>query len=266
MSSYKQKTVRVRTLQQRELLKAQYTENKKEALKILIDAEKQYKNETLTIDGGFICGFDYTELEQTKILNDKHTEISKFIEIQKRGFSYFGSAFDSYKLRLTVDIYVMDLIEQTKDDDIDKNIYNLIDKLVTVHKNIFNNNFLDTIFEGEYNGYISDKLQDEINKISKIEYEDIKETLTKRVKKPLKWNADKDTLGTLFALLYKAKIITGSKADLNRTLTTIFSNLKYDSIKKNLELSKSEKEAKIYHDTETIELVYNWIEYLKNQL
>ena len=83
-------------------------------------------------------------------------------------------------------------------------------------------------------------------------------------KKPLYWNANKYSLGTLFGLLHQHNIITGSKADIIRVLAGSFQNVSKATLKDNLNFKKNEDEGKNYFCIDTPDLLTDWIAFLES--
>lgn len=262
MNKYQQKTFPTNTYQGRELLKAIYTKDKHEALKILQNAEIEYASETKTIDGATICGFEKTKEEKVEILQSKYDEKSEFKKLQEDGFRYFGSAFDSYKIQLTIDVYILDLIESAYNENITQYIYNLLDEMVKIHRKVLNDPFLDELFEAEYNAYIVDNIQDKITEISKLEPKDVKEVLQRPISKPLKWNAKKQIIGTLFGELLNKGIIEGRSNDLIEFLNNMFPEINKNTLKKSVKHYYYEAENKTYYDKKTLQLIEDFVNYL----
>ncbi len=248
------------TEQQRELIKTYYIADKKQRLQRV----RHLINNT-TLKNSILIAKSKEDEYKKSIIHKK-----TFADEYEENTMFYGCWNElSSKRMLEIECYIQEITDHANtlnEKDTNKAINYLIDQQFTYHIGIFDNEANDLKYRNEYNNFIYDLLQLKINEISKMIIEPIQETINKLIRKPLIWNADKDTIGTLFGLLYKAKIITGTKADLNRSLTAIFNNLSDTTLKKNLELSSSVKEGKTYHDTETVELVKNWIEYLKKQL
>lgn len=269
MSKHKRKTMPINYLKHRELNKAYYTKDKNKALQILLEAEKAFPNETRGIDGAYLCGISYTEDEKTEILENRHKN-EDYNHLQERGFAYYGNSFESYKNYLMVEIYIDNLIEtanKASKDNHETFIYLLLDEVAKIHKDVLKDRFLDTIFEGEYNNYIADKLQEKIDEVSKSKYKPIDEQLRELISKPLTWNANKNTIGTLFGLLKDKGIVTGTAKDISKALSGMFANLSETTLMDNVNLSVNTSQQSNKYDTETERILKTeWLPMLEKQI
>lgn len=243
----------------------------------------------------------YRELEKTRYIKDKreqlkkvrellkfensngvHVERGEMIDFKKLGFKTFeaylqeksnGMFFNvwvevSIKRELEIECYLLDIFDKADElakTDEYKAISYLIDEKYKNHTGVFDKQKADCIHNDEYNDLIFDLLQNKINEISKIETIPIGDTIRKVTRKPLIWNANKNTIGTLFGVLLQNGMITGTNDDISKGLSALFSNLSESTLKDNLNLKINSNDDKTLYDTETETLLKDWIEYLKKQ-
>jgi hypothetical protein len=188
-------------------------------------------------------------------------------ELKKNADSLFYNTWveSSNKRALEIEVYILEIYENAdtiqKKSEYDAICY-LIDEQFKIHKNILDEPKADVIFRAQYNCIICELILKKIREINTLEIEDIRESIQKTVKKPLTWNAQKNTIGTLFGMLHNAGIIQGSKADLIRGLVSLFSNLSETTLKDNVNLKINTNENKILYDEETETKLKDWIAYL----
>ena len=170
----------------------------------------------------------------------------------------------SNKRKLEIEVFIYSIYnEMNKLQDKYEKICFLIDQQYKEHTGIFDHEKSGFIFKEQYSGLIFDILQKKINEISKTSIEVLRNPVKSTIKKTLVWKAQKNTIGTLFGVLYKNGFIKGNKTDIVRGLTDMFDNLSKDSLIDNINLKKYEIENKIKHDKKTIELLSEWVKHLK---
>tara|TARA_R110001606_G_C15227324_1_gene634739 strand:- start:489 stop:950 length:462 start_codon:yes stop_codon:yes gene_type:complete len=138
----------------------------------------------------------------------------------------------------------------------------LIDQQYIEHRKVFDHPKSDLLYYKQYNNLIYDIIQNKINEISKTTIDTLREPIKSTVKKPLIWNAQKNTIGTLFGLLSNNGFIEGNKTDIVRGLTDMFDNLSASSLTDNINLKVNKSEAKTNYDKQTTELLKDWLYYL----
>lgn len=139
----------------------------------------------------------------------------------------------------------------------------LIDQQYKEHKGVFDHEKSDFLYREQYSSLIFDILQKKINEISNTNFKKLREPVKSTLKKPLIWNAQKNTIGTLFGLLSKNGFIQGNDTDIIRGLTDMFDNLSEHSLADNVGLKVKRSEAKTNYDKQTAELLKDWLNYLK---
>lgn len=263
MSKYEQRTQRILSFQHIELLKALHTKDKRASLAILERTLMNYKNEIKTIGGGVLVNFTYDEHKKRKIINERYKGESEFYKIQERGFRYGNMFYVVYHTTI-LDVYALDLLENIENKfkgDKLNHIYSLIDLFGIRHKGVLKDAFFDELFEDEYNGYIIDKIQDEIDKVSHTKSDDF---VIEQELKPLTWNSNKNTLGTVFGLLIKEGIISGTKESVNKGLRQLFPEFKESTLRDVLSL-KVDNDNVLQYCKDTEKQLFEWIEMLKAQ-
>jgi hypothetical protein len=168
------------------------------------------------------------------------------------------------KRKLEIEVYVETIFNKLNDlkTNFDK-IDFLINQQYKEHNGIFDHEKSDFIYKEQYSGLIYDILQNKINEISNTSIEALRNNVKSTLIKPLIWKPNKNTIGTLFGVLYNNGFITGHKTDIVRGLTDMFSNLSASTLTDNVNLKINSSEVKKLYSEETIELLSEWIEYLK---
>ncbi|MFA7444537.1 MAG: hypothetical protein WCY89_01190, partial [Flavobacteriaceae bacterium] len=72
------------------------------------------------------------------------------------------------------------------------------------------------------------------------------------------------SIGTLFGMLHNANIITGTKEDLIKAVSSMFGNLSESTTKDNVNLKVNSNDNKTLYDVETEKLITGWVKYLKS--
>jgi len=171
----------------------------------------------------------------------------------------------SNKRKLEIEFFIETLYDEM--DKLNTNydkICFLIDQQYQEHKGVFDHEKSDFLYREQYSSLIFDILQKRINEISNTNFKQLREPIKSTVKKPLVWTAKKQTIGTLFGVLQKNGFIKGNNTDIVRGLTDMFDNLSASSLTDNVNLKVNKNEAKNNHDPNTIKLLIEWVEYLKN--
>lgn len=246
---------------QKELNKTYYIKDKKQRLskvrELLNIPKKTHKNPVIIEVSEYNLIFENGFEGYTK-------------ELEKNADNLFYNTWveKSNKRSLEIEIYLLEIYENAdtlqKKSEYDAICY-LIDEQFKIHKNILDEPKADVIFRAQYNCIICELILKKIREINTLEIEDIRESIQKTVKKPLTWNAQKNTIGTLFGMLLQNGIITGTLPDVSKGLTALFSNLSESTLMDNLNLKINSADNKTLYDTETETLLKDWIECLKNQ-
>lgn len=185
---------------------------------------------------------------------DTYDEMQKH---QNSGMIFNNWVWVSYKRFLELENHITERLQQadTLADDQYMAICFLIDQQYNYHTGIFDDPQADYIFSGEYNQFIYDVMQLKINEIAKLKTAPIDKVMREIVKKPLKWNADKQIIGTLFGVLKDAGIVEGTQKDIAKGLSGLFSNLSESTLLNNLKLKENTTENKVYYSKETERIV-----------
>ncbi len=133
-----------------------------------------------------------------------------------------------------------------------------------IHSCVLSDKKADFVFCSEYSALICKVLTMKIQEIASIEVEELPEQIKKAVNKSLEWKAQKNIIGTLFALMCQTGAIKGTKADVMRGLKAMFPNLSEDTLKENFKLRFKEDENKYTYSTDTKNALSNFIEFLKD--
>lgn len=244
---------------QKELNKTYYIEDKTERLKKVREILNNHKNKP-TISNNDLNGWE----------NNGFSDYDSFVKYKAKHNEnmFFGCWVElSNKRVLEIEVYVLERYQNAENiatSDIYGAISYLIDEQFTYHKGVFDNIKDDFIFREQYNMLIYDLLQKKINELYKTEFEDIREVITKATKKPLIWNAKKTSIGTLFGMLHNAKVITGTKQDLIKAVSSMFGNLSESTIKDNVNLKVNTNDRKTLYDVDTEKMLTDWVKYLKD--
>ncbi|GIJ97823.1 hypothetical protein CAPN001_23920 [Capnocytophaga stomatis] len=193
----------------------------------------------------------------------------KYREENEKILIYGCWVWTSYKRELEICVYVENIYKKAKkifEKDKYEAICYIIDEKYKYHTNVLDNKKDDYIFRYQYNQIIFDMLDYIIKELLKIEVLPASNLIQQSIKKTLSWNAQKNIIGTLFGLLYKVGAIQGTKTDLIRGLSAMFSNLSESTLKDNIDLKENENEAKIKYDTETEYLLGDFLAYLKDNI
>lgn len=193
----------------------------------------------------------------------------KYREEHEKFLIYGCWVWISYKRELEICVHVENIYKKAKkifEKDKYEAICYIIDEKYKYHTNIFDNKKDDYLFRYQYNQIIFDMLDCVIKELLKIKVLPANDLIKQSIKKPLSWNAQKNIIGTLFGLLYKTGAIQGTKTDLIRGLSAMFSNLSENTLKDNIDLKENENEAKIKYDTRTEYLLENFLIYLKENI
>lgn len=232
------------------------------------------KNTRLTKVRGLIQEYK-KELQSRKVVENE--EINKtfggYNEYSK-AVSEKGSLFEniwvelSNKRRLELECYVLNLFVKA-DEIVNKScVYDaieyLIDEQFKIHKGVVDEPETDIIYRAEYNRIICELINKKIAEINKIPITELPEQIQNVINRGLSWNAQKNIIGTIFGLLYKANAIKGTKEDLSKGLCAMFPNLSISTIKDNLNLKINTSESKTLYDTETEKLLIDFIKYVKS--
>jgi len=191
----------------------------------------------------------------------------KYEKYQQKGMIYGGWVWLSYKRFTEMENHILDRFDKAdilfKEDEI-KAVCYLIDQLFTFHRGVFDDKTADYVYCDEYNEYFFDAFQEKINSLLKIEVAPIDETLSKVVRTPLKWNAEKQIIGTIFGIFKQEGIITGTYKDISEGLASLFVNLKQSTLNNNLKLNENANEGKVYYSKETERIIKtHLLEYVK---
>ena len=251
---------------QKELRKAKYIENPKERLKRIRELLPQ-ESEGVSIERAEIPPFKELGFNDFK-------EYERYVK--KIGGMFYDCWVEfAYKRELEIFCYLQDIKTKLHEykNDFEKTCY-LIEQQHTEHTGIFDNKKEDYVFRDEYRAIIWDVLQYEIDLINNKKDVSIREqteteiqtAIKTAIKKPLQWNADKNTIGTLFGLLHEKKIIQGTKTDIVKVLATAFNNLSEKTLTDNVSLKINTAENKTKYDTDTVEKLSDWVNHLKTQL
>ncbi len=244
---------------QKQLNKTYYIQDKKERLK---QVRNLLKNNIDTEHNTYVSKGNIPNWE-------KHgfKSLDEYYELQNESMFYNIWVEVSNKRALEIEVYVQTIYGKAE-NLLQSNEYDaiccLIDEQFKSHKKVFDDPKSDYAFRFQYNQLIYDLLQKKINEIVKTPVDDIR--LTINTKKPLIWNAKKTSIGTLFGMLYNSEIISGTKEDLKRALTSMFSNLSENTLHDNLNLKIVKNENKILYDTKTEDQLKDWVKYLKSTM
>jgi len=193
----------------------------------------------------------------------------KVSDVDNDRMFYNTSVNTAYVRELEIEVYAQQIFKKAEElktnSDVYKSICYLIDEQYKYHKELFESKKHDVFYSNEYNQLIYELIQDEINILSNIEYEPINDTIHKNLKKSITWESKKTSIGTLFGMFHKEGIIKGSKADIVRALTSMFSNLRSSTLEDNMKLTYKEKEDKYTYDVDTENMAQSYINYLKNK-
>lgn len=247
-----------KTAQNQELEKTRYIKEKREKLKKVRELLKFHNGNGASVEHGSLIDYKKWGFKT----------LDSYLKRQSEGMFFNVWCEISFKRELEIECYLLDIFDKAdelaKTDEF-KSICYLIDEKYTHHVNIFDNLKDDHLYNREYNDLIFDLLQNKINEISKIEPIPISDLIRTVTKKPLVWNANKNTIGTLFGVLYQNGIITGTNDNICKGLSALFSNLSETTLKDNLNLKINANDNKTLYDTATETLLKDWIQYLKNQ-
>lgn len=247
-----------KTTQYRELEKARYIKDKRERLKKVRELLKDENNNGVHVERGGIIDFKKSGFQTFEAYTQKKSNgmfFNVWVEI-------------SIKRELEIECYLLDIFDKADElakTDEYKAINYLIDEKYKNHTGLFDKETDDFIYNDEYNELIYDLLQNKINEISKTEIIPIGDTIRKVTKKPLTWNANKNTIGTLFGMLHSVGIIQGNKTDLVRGIGSLFSNLSEATLRDNINLTFKQSENKPLYDEETEKMLKEWVSFLVEQ-
>lgn len=242
---------------QKELNKTYYIEDKKlrllEVRKLLKDVNRPKVHVSKGVLPDF-KGLGFTSIKDYLDATNKSMFFGQWMEL-------------SNKRKLEIEVYVLGIydIANTKAESSKYDaICYLIDEQFKEHTGVFDNEKDDFVYRGQYNQLIFDLLQKQIAEINNIEVEDVREQIKAAQNKSLEWVAQKTIIGTIFGLLYNAKAIKGTKADLNRALVAMFPNLSKNTVHDNLNLKINTYEQKVLYSEQTEKLLKDFIEYVKS--
>jgi hypothetical protein len=191
-------------------------------------------------------------------------DVSDFLK--KQNSSMFLKVWSevSNKRKLEIEVYAEKIFNESEklENDFEKICY-LIDQQYNRHKGVFDHPKSDFLYCQQYNELLYDIFQNKINEVSKTNDLELRQQVKSSVRKPLVWSAQKNSIGTLFGVLYKNGIIKGHKTDIVRGLSDMFDNLSSSSLTDNVNLKVNVNEAKSNYDKTTTELLNKWIEYLE---
>ncbi|OWP84996.1 hypothetical protein BWK59_02520 [Flavobacterium davisii] len=206
-------------------------------------------------------------------------ELDKIIEIEKEECKEIGLDKDLFRnidgreeIRRIwmLEIYIEEIIETFSNiykNDKYEGICYLIDEQYKVHKNVVSCLLEDVFIRAHVNYIIFEALEIHLKSIDDISTEKAQEFIYKRKykkKSSLKWNANKNSLGTIFGVLHDAGIIQGNKTELARELANMFNNLSETTLIDNIGLKTDKKNSKPKYDTKTEDLLFDWIAFLKS--
>src|SRR5690606_21901450 len=204
--------------------------------------------------------------ENIKFTSNGFENVVELAEFRKENNLIFNEWVElSNKRFFEIEVYIENILSVTdkKNDETEKINY-LIDEMFKYHSDILDEPKADLAFRDEINALIFKCLLIRIDEINTTPIMEFSEQFEKAVNKSLKWNAKKAIIGTLFGIMYKTGAIEGYKTDLARALIAMFPNLSESTIKGNLDFKTNELEAKQQYDTQTVNLLQNFSEYLKN--
>lgn len=122
-------------------------------------------------------------------------------------------------------------------------------------------NFVDEMSELLTIKYIAELLENdkELNQLADSAFANV--TI-----KPMKWNANKNAIGTLFGLLLKEGIITSSKTNIARFLAKYFPELSEATLTDNIGLKTKQTEGKVLYNKDVEKETGALIRLLKEQV
>ncbi|WKS95892.1 hypothetical protein [Riemerella columbina] len=193
---------------------------------------------------------------------------SDYIEAGRNESLFFGvDVWTSIKRETELQIYLDDKLKEADkkaETDIYEAICYLIDQKHTLHKDILDEGIADLLLRDEINAIIFDCLQLKINKISDQQPPEPQPFAPIIPKKPFKWNSNKQTLGTLFGVLFNRGIIEGNASDFQTQILALFENAPAKTtLADNINLKVSDGRAKYCENTEV--LLKDWITFLKEK-
>lgn len=191
-----------------------------------------------------------------------YSNYPEYEEATKKGLFFGCWVWLGLKRELELQNYLDAIVEKAdklaKTDETTAINY-LIDEKYNYHTGILDVPKDDFIFRGELNQIIFDYLQLKINDITNDVEPQPFEPI--QPKKPFKWNGNKQSLGTLFGMLFNYKIIEGNVSDFQRQLLELFQNAPATSTLKDNIYLKIDGDKKKYC-TETEDLLTDWITFL----
>lgn len=204
--------------------------------------------------------------------NSIHPQINPFksvkeqIEYEKNtALFYLISINISYKRTLEITVYIDELIQSIELlTSVQQKINTTIDKMYQIHTGVLDDPKADFVHNGEINALIYDILKQYLYTIQKPQIIDVSQQITTATKGSLKWNAQKNIIGTLFGLLHKNGAISGSRANVEKALCSMFPNLSISTIQDNIKLKVDPNKGNQY-DTETENTLSDFIDYLKTK-
>ncbi|PVV54810.1 hypothetical protein [Chryseobacterium sp. HMWF035] len=244
----------------KELDKTYYIENDVKRL----DRMREILNNGITKSGYVPPREDYLEIQK---YFDDIIEFNKKKENCRLFYSIW--VWESVKRELEIKCY-LDVIIQKADRIAEKSIFDavcyLIDQKYIYHKNVLDQPKDDLLLREEINMLIFDYLQLKINELTQKETPESSTEKIMRPKKPFVWNSSKMSFGTLFGVLFNSNIITGNKTDFINFITEVFEGVPAKStLKGNIYLkTDDENENKKYYCTGTVDLLTDWLEFLKS--
>lgn len=203
----------------------------------------------------------YKDAEELGLSEDEYNKW------KEEPFIYGAWVWDSIKRETILHNYINKILQTADKLAREKGEYTaicyLIDERFKWHGDLFDNDIENYFFSEECTHFIFDVLHLKEAELAKISGISVSSFEMPKIK-PLRWNANKTALGTLFGILHKEKIITGTKVAIQKGLFSMFENLSYGTLEDNVGLKMNEAEGKIKYDVKTEEAVQEWLKHLKN--